>query len=211
MTFLEVVSFSFQQRLTLNLAFEDSTLPALHVIDEKEDWGVIVDTGVEDEDLLQLEGICHEKSQQFRIIKTVEIMMAIDPDTAPYEAESSEDGHKEPDEIGGVPNWYLDTFDPLEPDVAEAASAGAQPTPLEIAELVTRGRAPPAWRRDDFPATGPARISAWTPPYSLRPPDKEPEEWFFLHANTKYEFHAKWKLRDPEGSAAQELRRTNYC
>ena len=106
--------------------------------------------------------------------------MAIDPDTAPYEAESSEGEHKEPDEIGGAPSWYLDTLDPLEPDVAEAANAGEQPTPAEIAELVTRGRAPPAWRRYDFLATGPVRRSVWTPPYSLRPPDREPEEWHFL-------------------------------
>ena len=120
-----------QQRLTLNGAFGDSTLPAPHVIDEKEKWGVIVDTGVEDEDLLQFEGICNENSPQFRRIKTVEIMMAIDPDTAPHEAESSEDEHKEPDEIVGAPDWYLDTFDPLQADVAEVAGAGAQPTPVE--------------------------------------------------------------------------------
>ena len=54
-------------------------------------------------------------------------MMAIDPDTAPYEAEPSEDERTELDEIGGVPDWYLDTVDPLEPDVAEAGNAGAQP------------------------------------------------------------------------------------
>ena len=42
----------FQQQLTLNGAFEDSTLPAPRVIDEKEELGVIVDKGVEDEDLL---------------------------------------------------------------------------------------------------------------------------------------------------------------
>ena len=37
-TFPEVVSFSFQQRLALNRAFDDSTLPDLQVIDEKEEW-----------------------------------------------------------------------------------------------------------------------------------------------------------------------------
>ena len=66
---------------------------------------------------MQFERICNENSPQFLIIITVEIMMAVDPDTAPYDAESSEDDHKEPDEIVGVPGWYLDTFDPLEPDV----------------------------------------------------------------------------------------------
>ena len=60
MTFPEVVSFPFQQCLTLNGAFEDSTLPAPHVINDKEKWGVIVDTGVEDAYLLHFEGICNE-------------------------------------------------------------------------------------------------------------------------------------------------------
>ena len=44
---------------------------------------MIVDTGVEHEDLLQFEGICNENSPHFQKIKTIEIMMAIDPDTAP--------------------------------------------------------------------------------------------------------------------------------
>ena len=30
--------------------------------------------------------------------------MAINPDTAPYDAEFSDDEHNEPDEIGGVPD-----------------------------------------------------------------------------------------------------------
>ena len=170
--FPECVLFPFQRRLTLNCAFEDSTLPALHDTNEKELWAVIVDSGFDDEGLVQFEGICNENSPQFQTIQTVEIMMAIDPDTSPHEAESSEDEQKEPDEIGGAPNWYLDTFDPLEPDVAEAANAGVRPTPAEAAELVTRCRLPPAWRRNDFPATGPVRRSVWTPPYRLRPPDK---------------------------------------
>ena len=111
----EVVSFPFQQRLTLNGAFADSTLPAAHVIDEKEEWGVIVDAGVEEEDLLQFDGICNENAPQFQRTKTVKIMMSIDPDTAPDEAESSEDESEEPEEIGGVPDLHLDIFDPLEP------------------------------------------------------------------------------------------------
>ena len=208
--FPEVVSFPCQQRLTLNGAFEDSTLPAPRPNDEKGEWGVIIDTGVEDEDLLQFKGICSENSPQVQRMKMIKIMMAIDPDTAPYEAEPSEDERTELDEIGGVPDWYLDTVDPLEPDVAEAGNAGAQPTPVEAAELVTSGRAPPAWRRDDFPATGPVRRSVWAPPYSLRPPDREPEEWVSLNQKTKNELRERWKLRDSEGFAALELRRKHY-
>ena len=107
--FPEVVPFPNTQRLTLNGAFEDYTLPAPYVTDEKE-RGVIADTGVEDEDLLPFEGICNENSPQFRRTTTVEAMMAIDPDNASHEAESSEGEHNEPDEIGGAPDQYLDTF-----------------------------------------------------------------------------------------------------
>ena len=101
-------------------------------------------------------------------------MLAIDPDVIPEDAESSEDEQEAPEELGRAPEWYLDSFDPLEPDVAEAELGSAQPTVTEAVEFIAiRGRAPPAWRRDDFPAVGPVRRSVWTPPCSFRPPDKE--------------------------------------
>ena len=112
-----------------------------------------------------------------------------------------------PEELGGAPEWYLDSFDPLEPDVAEAEHVSAQPTPTEADELIAiRGRAPPAWRRDDFPAVGPVRRSVWTPPCNLRPPDKQPEEWVSLNQKNEDALRAKWKLRDSDGFATQELR-----
>ena len=83
--FPEVVSFPLRQRLTLNGAFEDTILHAPHVIDGQEDRGVIVDAGTEEEDLLQFDGICNENAPRFRRTNTVEIMLAIDPDTAPEE------------------------------------------------------------------------------------------------------------------------------
>ena len=129
-------------------------------------------------------------------------MLAIDPDTAPEEGEFSEDENK-PEEIRGAPALYLDTFDPLEPDVAEANDTAAQPTPIEDLELVTRGRAPPAWRRDDFSATGPVRRSVCAPPYSHRSPDAEPEVWLSLNQKSKNELRDKWKLCDPEGFATK--------
>ena len=46
--FPEVVSFPLRQRLTLNGAFEDTTLPAPHVIDAREDCGVLVDADTEE-------------------------------------------------------------------------------------------------------------------------------------------------------------------
>ena len=39
----------------LNGAFEDTTLPSPHFIDEKDDWGVLVDAGAKNEDLLQFD------------------------------------------------------------------------------------------------------------------------------------------------------------
>ena len=99
--FPEVISFPLRQRLTSNGAFADTILPASHVTDEKEEWGVMVEAGTEEEDLLQFDGICNENTPRFQRTKTVEIMLAIDPDTAPDEAESSEDERKEPEE-----NWW---------------------------------------------------------------------------------------------------------
>ena len=98
----------------------------------------------------------------------------------------------------------------MEPDVAEANDTAAQPTPIEDLELVTRGRAPPAWRRDDFQVAGPVRRSVYAPPYSLRPPDTEPEVWLSLRQKSKDELREKLKLRDPEGFATQGLRRNDY-
>ena len=72
-TFPGVVSFPFRKRLTLIGAFEDSTLPALHVIDEKETWGVVAEEGIEEEELLKFDGVCNENAPQFRRTKTVEI------------------------------------------------------------------------------------------------------------------------------------------
>ena len=91
----------------------------------------------------------------------------------------------------------------MEPDVAEANDTAAMPTPIEDPELVPRGRAPPAWRRYDFPATGPVRRSVYAPPYNLRPPDTEPEVWLSLNQQSKDELREMRKLRDPEGVATQ--------
>ena len=171
---------STRQLLTLHGAFEDSTLLALHVADEMETWGMIAEERMEDEDLLKFDGIFKENAPQFRRTNTVEIMMAIDPDTAREEGESSQGEPTAFEEPGGAPELYLDAFDPLEPNVAEAAGACAQPTPIEAAEQVTRGRAPPAWKQDDFPAAGPVRRSVWTPPDSPRPPRTRSRKSCFL-------------------------------
>ena len=63
---------------------------------------------------------------------------------------------------------------------------------------------------DDFPAAGPVRRYVYAPPYSLRPPDTEPDVWLPLNNKSKDELREKLKLRDPEGFATQELRRKNY-
>ena len=85
------------------------------------------------------DGICNENVPQFRHGKTVEMMWAIDPDIVLEKVESSED------------------VDPPVPAVAEAAGLGAQPTPVEVGELISNCRAPSDWGRDDFPPKGPVR------------------------------------------------------
>ena len=85
-TFPEVVSFPIRSRV--QIAFDDSTIPALHVADEKETWGVIVEEGAGAEDLLKFDCICKENAQQFQRTNAVEIMMAIDPGTIPEDGDS---------------------------------------------------------------------------------------------------------------------------
>ena len=71
-----------------------------------------------------------------------------------------------------------DDFAAIEPGVDEAAYIGDQPTAAEYKEIVSDGRAPgTGWRRDDFPPNGPVRRTVWNPPWSLRPPTWEPEQW----------------------------------
>ena len=62
-------------------------LPVM-LLKEKEDWGMMVEAGAKEEDLLLFEGICNENAPRFRRTNTIEIMLAIDPDIAPDEAES---------------------------------------------------------------------------------------------------------------------------
>ena len=141
-TFPEVVSFPFKQRVMLHGAFEDAALPAPHVSNDTKKLEVVAEEGADV--LLEYDGLLNENARRFKKTRTIEIIMAIDPDTAPEEVESPEDEQIAFEEPGGAPDWYLDILEPLEPDVAEAASACAQPTPVEAAELITRGRAPPA-------------------------------------------------------------------
>ena len=86
----------------LHGAFEDTTPPALLIIDETEKWGVHAEEGIDEDDLLKFDGVCNENAQRFRKTKTVEITMAIDPDIAPDEAESTED--EKALEPGGPPD-----------------------------------------------------------------------------------------------------------
>ena len=91
-------------------------------------------------------------------------------------------------------------FAAIEPDVAEAEEIGLQPTPAETREIVHDGRSPPiGWRRDDFGTEGVIRRSVWTPPWSTRPPNLEPEQWLSLNKKFEAEARDKWKLKDPAG------------
>ena len=95
-------------------------------------------------------------------------------------------------------------FAAVEPDVVDVAELGNLPAADEAAEIMSDGRAPPTgWRRDDFPPNGPVRRTVWAPPWSLRPPNLEPEEW--LSQNQK---HKDFFMRRVEVTRSCRLRKT---
>ena len=60
-TFPRVVSFAIQQRLTLDGAFEDTTLPASMLTDDAEKWGVMPEEGPDD--LRKYDGVFKENAR----------------------------------------------------------------------------------------------------------------------------------------------------
>ena len=107
--------------------------------------------------------------------------MSIDPDTGSDDVADTPGTQGHDDDYANTPDTHgysNDDFAAVEHDVEEAAHLGDQPSAAEAGEIFSDGRAPPAgWRRDDFPLQGPVRRIVWTPPWSLRPPHLEPEQW----------------------------------
>ena len=64
---------------------------------------------MDEDDLLKFDGVCNDNAPKCQRTKTVEIMLALDPDNAPDEAESLEDGKEI--EPGCPPELYLNDFD----------------------------------------------------------------------------------------------------
>ena len=94
--------------------------------------------------------------------------------------------------------------DPVVPGGADAITAE------EAREIPTSTRAPPSgWRRDDFGS--PVRRSVWTPPWSLRPPHLEPEQWLSLNKKFQHREREKWRTEDPGEFNKQEERRAAYA
>ena len=79
--FPEVASFPLQQRFTLHGAFEDPTLPAPMITDDTEKWAVMAEERADD--VLAYDGICKGNALRLRNTRAVDMMMAIDLDTAP--------------------------------------------------------------------------------------------------------------------------------
>ena len=165
--------------------------------DESEKWAVIDDGGAGY--FLNYEGMCNEYASKFWKMKVIEVMMAIDPDTG-------QDDPVDPSAIPEVDDGGRAAVKPDVTDVADVAELGSTPPADVVAELVSDGWAPPiGWRRDDFPAGGPViRKTVWAPPWSLRPPNVEPEVW--LSQSKKIQSSEALKLRDPVGVAAQQER-----
>ena len=136
--------------------------------DDTEKLEIVAEEG--SDDILEFDGMLNMNAPRFRKTKTVEVMMALDPDNENDDDDNNDDPNATPvlhEDGDGINADY----DAVEPDVADAATLGDQPTAAEEKEIVTDGRAPPTgWRRDDFPLSGPVRRTVWTPPWSLRPP-----------------------------------------
>ena len=66
------------------------------------------------------------------------------------------------------------------------------------------------WRVDRFPQ-GPGRMRlVSTPPWSLRPPTREPELWLVIGKPAQRAMRAEWQADDPDAFAAQEERRSSW-
>ena len=68
--FPEVVSFPLRQRLNLQGAFEDLTLPSPHFTDDTEQWSVVTDE-VGSADVLEYDGLLKENALRFEKTRIV--------------------------------------------------------------------------------------------------------------------------------------------
>ena len=122
--FPEVVSFPSRQKLKLQGAFEDLTLPSPHFSDDTEQWSIVTDE-VGSADVLEYDGLLQENALRSEKTRIVETMMAIEPD---LEEQVDVDVDATPAFGDGSPS---NDFAAIEPDVAEAEEIGLQPTPAE--------------------------------------------------------------------------------
>ena len=121
---------------------------------------------------MKYDGMSKENALKFQKTKVVEKMFTIDPGTGSNDLEGPPNT---PDAADGE-------YVAMAPDVEDVADLSSLPSFGVAKELIHDGRAPlTGWRRDHFPPDGPVvRCTVWTPPYSLRLPDVEPEQWLSL-------------------------------
>ena len=153
-----------------------------------------------------------ENKPSFRRTAITEITCALEPDTVP---EADLRIHDQPGAIVEVQDTAArpleQPFSAVEPDLKEAEQMPAGLTPEEARELPTASQAPPTgWRRDDFGKNGTIRRTAYAPPWSLRPPHLEPEQWLPLPERLQADDRQKWRTTDPDAFTAQEARTLNY-
>ena len=118
----EVVSFLLKQRLTRHGALEDATLPAPCASDTNEKLEVVAEEGTDD--LLEYDGLLNENAARFKKTKTVEVMMALDPDTGSNDDAQVEMDGAQLEADGQLPQFGGGTntgFQLIETDVEDAA------------------------------------------------------------------------------------------
>ena len=202
--FPKEVSFPLRQKLTIQGAFSDTTMPQpladIPGADAEDDhqWRVAIDETEEQdgvEPLAYADGQWGENAPRYDP-EPIGIMeaIAIQPDNE----DALGDSQAEDEEVlpaGGVLRVNADIAD----EIARIQAIQQ--------EVVHQDGAPPVgWRIDTFPR-GDAQRHVSTPPWSQRPPNVEPEVWLGIDKRVRRQLREEWKSKDPSGSARQETRR----
>jgi hypothetical protein len=176
--------------LAFHGAIEDANVPVPFVAENQSSWALV--EGDEGDDMLMYDGLQLENAPRYKNLDDPALATALDPEVPEVGREATPD----------LPEPQVDGHPQVDADVVEAQAALS----AEADELVSDGRtSPKGWRIDNFRG----RL-VHVPPWSLRPPTMEPEEWLMVSAKYKAECREKWKANDPTTFNRQEKRRKKW-
>ena len=150
-------------RLAIHGALEDKTLPAPHVIDDEEGWGVVEDRSEFEAVAAFADGQFGENAASFESTTEVGYVLALESDGSRSEEEDIELVEEE----GAEP------FPEVDADLVEQQMR--RDALMQEVAIVQGGRAPAGWRIDRFQREDDTVRLVPTPPWSKRVPTMEPE------------------------------------